>query len=130
MKQLLNIGKYVGAIAATVTAVWAVFTMYDNLKDQNSDTQGMVVDLWEQQLIFEEEVTVRLNSIEDTMRKTNKKIDENTEIGLDNRRMFRYEMEHRDEFTPEQMREILDEFIKKNDPLSLRASDEIPISDL
>ena len=113
MKQTLKILKTFGVIAGSVATVWAVFTMYDSIRDQNDDTQEMVIDLWEQQLLFEGEVTGRLDDLTDTVERIEGKIDNNAVGIYTNRRIMEYEREHRDEFSKDQMNEILDE-LKKN----------------
>jgi len=126
MRKTLNIlseaWKYVIPIAGFAGMIWGGFEIYESI----TDTQEMVIDVWEQHLILEQGMEEGFQEINDTLERVEGKIDNNARGIYTNRRMFQYELEHRNEFTPEQMREILEE-IKKNTTVLDGSSSEITI---
>lgn len=112
MKTILNIAKYITAIAGAIGVIWGMFTMYDNIKDQNRDTQEMVVDVWNEQLLIQDE----LKNIHDTLKDVTDHMDQQDQHMKDMERAATFYIRNQKDLTEEAMEDALKAILKKNDP--------------
>lgn len=105
-KTILQIGGVVGSIAAIGAA--ALFA--DSFADKQDEILETVEYINAEQSILSGEI----QGLSDTVKRIENKIDKNTENDNQFYRAWRFEQHNRDNFTPEQMEEILNNWIKKN----------------
>lgn len=114
-----NAWKYMVAIAGFGGLVWGGFQIYDTI----ITTQEMVVDVWDNQNLIEQNQKEHFVEIKDSLDRLEGKIDKNTANLEGLERAWAFERSNRELYTQEQLNTIIEELLKKNDKTSLRAND-------
>jgi len=117
MRQILIIAKYITAIGVIGGAALWLDAKFDNSADRNESVMEVVLDSiaalsQEVQYINIEQSfqSEDIAGLHDTLKKMNDGIQQNAQTAEQLIWMER----NRDEFTPDQMEKLLDEFLKKN----------------
>lgn len=126
MKLFLSYLKSFGLICGTIVTLYAVFKMYDNIIDGQEKTMEVVEYINVEQGMMAEDIT----SIKDTLERMEGKIDDNSISIYSTNSLMKYERNHRDEYTKEQMEDQLKQFeelLKKKQWDERLLVDTIPI---
>ena len=117
MKQILSYLKSFGIICGAIGTLYVGFKGYDNIIDGQEKTMEVVEYINVEQVMMAEDI----NSIKDTLERMEGKIDDNSISIYSTNSLMRYERNHRDEYTKEQMDDQLKQFeelLKKNNGMS------------
>ena len=106
MKQFWNILKYFGIVSGSLTILYGAFNFFDSMQDDIKD----IKDMTDYNNIQINDVSSQLYVVQDTIDNINK---ENIKQGKDIETVV-WGLKNRNNFTPEQFEEILDELLKKN----------------
>ena len=106
MKQFWNILKYFGIVSGSLTILYGAFNFFDSMQDDIKD----IKDMTDYNNIQINDVSSQLYVVQDTIDNLNK---ENIKQGKDIETVV-WGLKNRNNFTPEQFEEILDELLKKN----------------
>ena len=118
MKILLNIAKYIGAVATIAgAALW-----FDARFDSNADSNKEIMDtlaVMRQDIQYNSVELSQLNESVWGIKDTLEDIEEKQEAQNEKINSVVWGLKHFNQFTPQQFEDILDEMLKKNDELIL-----------
>ena len=110
MKLLLIIAKYITAVAVIGgAALW-----FDARFDDSVKNQEVVMDSIATLRQEVEYINVEQSFMSEGIDNINTKVDENTEKLTDITRAGKFYIEHQEEYTKDQLEDIMDEILKKN----------------
>ena len=111
MKQFFLILKYIGYVAGFTVIVGGVYMAYDNIVDNQEDMRGSVG-------VISEDV----EGLKDTNGRVERKIDglqEKVDAQDDVLDEFGYLLKKRNDYTDEQIEDLIDRALKKNEKLTV-----------
>ena len=114
MKQIFNIAKYIGTIAGACAVIWGAYSMFDNIRDSQEDIIEKVEYINIEQTFMAEDIS----NINDTLKNMEDKIDDNSESLSDLYRAGKFYLDNQEQYTKEQLEQIMDEILKKNTNLT------------
>jgi hypothetical protein len=118
MKQVLNIAKYITGIVGAIGVLYGAFKLYDNLQDGQDDILETVEHINIEQSLMSEDI----EGIKDTLERFEDKQDgiaKEIEAHHDAIENLGWAITNQGNFTPEQLEEILDRMLKKNNGIAL-----------
>jgi chromosome segregation ATPase len=132
-KVILTISKYLGAVGVIAATAWGAYAKLDNIEDGVSDNYDKIEEVKQKQEGFNDD----MRQIKDTLEKIDRQTVTNANGIYTNRILMKYEREHRDEYTREQlddqlrqMEELMD---KKKEPqtvFNLSDSEDVTVDGL